>query len=183
MKNIFDFDIYKAIEAVLYVVKNASNPTMHSISKALYFADKDHLERYGRLICGDSYVAMKNGPVPSGIYDLFKVARGDNHPVFTPSKEVVDWVSSSFRLRDRYNVEALRDPEMDYLSDSDIECLDRSIEAFDHLSFQELTKVSHDKAWQCTGQDDIMSLPHIIETFNNPGDLVDHLQDPHPGEA
>jgi hypothetical protein len=33
----------------------------------MYFADKAHLEQYGRFICGDSYVAMK--PVPIGTYE------------------------------------------------------------------------------------------------------------------
>jgi len=183
MKNTFDFDIYKAIEVVLYIAKCSSNNTMHGISKVLYFADKKHLERYGRLICGDSYVAMKNGPVPTGVYDLLKLVRGDLRPTFCPSKEIADWVSSSFRLYDRFYVDALREPEIDYLSDSDVECLDASIEAYSRLSFGKLTQLSHDKAWQLTEQDDIMNLDHIVATFDNPMDLVDHLQDPHPGEA
>ena len=38
----------------------------------LLFADKKHLERYGRFITGDTYSAMENGPVPSFAYDVVK---------------------------------------------------------------------------------------------------------------
>jgi len=34
-----------------------------------------HLERYGRLIFGDTYIAMKHGRVPPGVYDMRKDAR------------------------------------------------------------------------------------------------------------
>src|SRR3989338_2956187 len=56
------FDRDKALEAILYIAKNLHSPTYHSISKMLYLSDKLHLQEYGRLICGDRYIAMDNGP-------------------------------------------------------------------------------------------------------------------------
>jgi len=70
------FDREKAIEATLFMAKLLPNPTKHSISKMFYLADKLHLQEYGRLICGDRYIAMEYGPVPSAIYDMMKVAAG-----------------------------------------------------------------------------------------------------------
>jgi hypothetical protein len=58
------FDAHKALEVILYVA--GSVPDMYRALKVLYFADREHLGRYGRLICGDTYVAMRLGPVPSG---------------------------------------------------------------------------------------------------------------------
>ncbi len=34
-------------------------------------------ESFGRLITGDHYNAMKDGPVASNTYDIIKIARGD----------------------------------------------------------------------------------------------------------
>jgi uncharacterized phage-associated protein len=73
----FRFDPEKALNLVLYVAGEVPQATFHTISKVIYFADKLHLQRYGRLICGDSYVAMKHGLVPSEIYDMMKDVRGD----------------------------------------------------------------------------------------------------------
>lgn len=47
------FDRDKALEAIIYVAKNLASPSLHSISKILYLADKRHLQHFGRLICGD----------------------------------------------------------------------------------------------------------------------------------
>ena len=77
MKHPFEFNAEKAIEVILYIAEHIKEPTFHTVSKVLYFADKEHLEKYGRFICGDSYIAMRRGPVPSGVYDLLKLARGD----------------------------------------------------------------------------------------------------------
>ncbi|VXD20803.1 hypothetical protein PL8927_70018 [Planktothrix serta PCC 8927] len=52
----FDFNIEKGIESILYILKlleNKAQPTLHRVSKVLYFADKEHLEKYGRFIFGD----------------------------------------------------------------------------------------------------------------------------------
>ncbi len=70
---VFDEDV--AIEVILYIANRVPHPTFHLIFKIMYFADKAHLERYGRFICGDSYVAMRNGPVPSVTYDMLKGIR------------------------------------------------------------------------------------------------------------
>jgi uncharacterized phage-associated protein len=73
----FEFNLDKGIEAILYIAQKVDDPTFHRISKIMYFADRKHLEKYGRFICGDSYVAMKHGPVPSEIYDILKAVKAD----------------------------------------------------------------------------------------------------------
>src|SRR4030067_924651 len=89
------FDRDKALEVILFVARSLHNPTFHSISKILYLSDKLHLQEYGRLICGDQYIAMEYGPVPSAIYDMMKVAAG--------RKSIdIDWdelINDSFKVR------------------------------------------------------------------------------------
>src|SRR5688572_4207008 len=72
----FTFNEKAAVETILYIASRSKEPTYHRIAKLLYFADLLHLERYGRFICGDRYIAMKHGPVPSGVYAMMKAAEG-----------------------------------------------------------------------------------------------------------
>src|ERR1041385_8562498 len=67
-------DKRKAIETIIYVARKAPIADRFHVCKIIYFADKYHLQHYGRFVFGDYYVAMKNGPVPSGAYDVIKSA-------------------------------------------------------------------------------------------------------------
>jgi uncharacterized phage-associated protein len=180
----FDFEIEKGIESVLYILElleNKVQPTLHRVSKVLYFADKEHLERYGRLIFGGSYCAMKHGPVPSQIYDLLKLVRGDLSPSLQPSPEISQQVLNAFKIVDKHDIKKLREPNTDFLSESDIECLEHSATKYGSLSFTELTELSHDQAWKSSADgNDIIDVEDIIKTFDNSEELLEHLYNPHP---
>lgn len=178
----FEFKLDKGIEAVLYIAQNVDEPTFHRISKIIYFADRKHLEKYGRFICGDSYVAMKHGPVPSEIYDILKAVRGDTVSSFKPY-EAPEKAKSAFSVQEQYEVKQLREASLDFFSESDLECLNYSIEKYGSLSFGELTKLSHDQAWETADENDFIEIEHIARTLNNAEELISYLQDQHPGEA
>lgn len=148
---------------------------MYKVLKTIYFADKEHLHRYGRFMFGDSYVAMRHGPVPSKSYDLVKSARAiDERPRLSHA-------SNLFTVRDDTIVPLVHaDPSM--LSKSDVECLDRAIEVTRPLTFSQLKRLSHDAAYEQTGENDEMSLESIAALAGSDADmLLRHLADPHPG--
>ena len=70
------------------------------------------------------------GPVPSYLYDVLKGAIQD------------DFLSNSF-IREDYIIYAAEECDTDYLSESDIECLDRSISENKNLGFGQLSEKSH----------------------------------------
>ena len=170
----FDFDPKVAVETILYIAQKANSPTLHKISKLLYFADRLHLQRYGRFICGDSYVAMQHGPVPSRTYDMLKSVRDGFQYISFPE------VAGAFRVEGQYSVIPLRQPDLEWLSDSDIECLDESIRKYDNCGFKQLTDISHDAAWKSADQNEEISLEVIVQTIGNPHNLLQHLMNPHP---
>lgn len=167
------FDPQAAVEAVIYIAYRSTDPSFHHISKLLYFADRMHLERYGRLIFGDTYIAMKHGPVPSGVYDILKDARQQTG--FYRYREA----AGAFTVND-YFVQPNRTPNLDWLSDSDIECIDEAIELYDLKSFGDLTKLSHDDAWHNADRNNAISLESIVQSLGNPDDLLGHLLEPSP---
>lgn len=171
----FRFDPEKAVEIVLYIANRVGEPGFHRISKILYFADRDHLAKYGRFVCGDSYVAMKHGPVPSSTYDILKFVRGDEGLNCT-----VPHAMESFRVDDGRTVTPFRDANLDLLSESEQQCLDTAIAKFGKMSFGKLTEVSHDDAWKSADENDLIDVEQIVATLPDSEHLLNHLANPYP---
>lgn len=152
----FKFDEEKAVSVILYIAKkliedkNKVKPDFHKIFKILYFADQKHLAMYGRPIVGDYYIAMDHGPVPSKIYDILKVVRGDS--LFEDTKGFGKY----FDVRGRYAYPK-QAPDMDVFSESELDLIDKSIEKNKSLSFLTLREKSHDEAYRKATKDDKIS--------------------------
>ena len=119
----FDFDKEAVKAALHFLQQRIPGLTKHQAFKLLYFADVRHLERYGRPITGDQYVAMEYGPVPSKTYDLVK--KGAKGKALPPIEG-----------------------DLDELSDSDLEILEEIVEQYGKHGFRERTDLSHDAAWK-----------------------------------
>jgi uncharacterized phage-associated protein len=143
--NGFNVDKVKTLNAAVFILNQLGETDYHKVFKILYFADQNHLKKYGRPITGDTYQAMNFGPVPSFLYDLFKAAEKGIHP-FAEAMEL----SSSFTVRRAGNipcVSATIVADADELSESNLEVIIASITEHKGLNFEELVKKSHDKAW------------------------------------
>lgn len=167
MSTRYRFDAEKAVEVLLYIAEQV--PDTYAALKILYFADKDHLSKYGRLICGDSYVAMRHGPVPSSAYDIIKYVRGDGFCLFDVP------IENAFAVQDR-NIIPHREAKLDFLSESDIECLNAAIKQYGRMSFGQLKKLSHDKAFESADRDDFISLKAIVESLPDSEPLWDYIE-------
>lgn len=166
------FNREKALEAILYVARHLESASLHSISKILYLADKRHLERFGRLICGDRYIAMEFGPVPSAIYDMMKVA--DNRDSIDADWDAI--IKESFVIQGGRYVKPRRKTNMDVLARSEVECIDHTIKKYGRKTFGQLTDLTHDAAWKGVGENQPISLEAIARTLPNSGDLVAYIR-------
>ncbi|WP_447879603.1 Panacea domain-containing protein [Serratia fonticola] len=171
------FDSEKAVEAILYVASHAPNPDLYHVGKILYYADRIHLERYGRLITSDRYVAMKNGPVASGTYDLLKTARGDNgqHCPAGCTKEAVQASISVLGKKQNYRVLANRAHDIEFFSRSDLKCLDEAIATYGHFTFDQLNEISHDEIWRSVHLNSEIPLENIARHCNHSEQLLEYL--------
>lgn len=167
--NLFKTDV--TINAVLYIIQQMGGKVdMHKIFKTLYFADQEHLSKYGRTITGDVYIAMNYGPVPSKIDDIFKAVRGDSY--FPAGK-----LQSYFHFINRYTVSNDKEADLDYLSKSDLECLDNAISKCKDKNFGELTNMSHGEAWNSTAKDREMSYADILCEVGDSDDYISYIMD------
>jgi len=170
IRRYFRFDPEKALQVILWIAKRVRKANFHRISKIVYFADRAHLQQYGRQIYGDSYAAMRHGPVPSGIYDMLKAVRGGGHsPVEDKAREAFDVVG-------KYTVVPKHDADPDFFSESDIESLEWAVKTYGRKAFGELTRLSHDAAWKNTDENDLIDITTIIKTLPNSKELLEHLE-------
>ena len=140
-------DILKLKAVVLYIVDKCGETDCFHIFKILYFADREHYAVYGRRIVNDTFHAMKNGPVPSALYNAIKDVTGKEPlPVYSKLKTISSALREADSMYDHY-ICAVEKPDMDELSASDIEMLDKSIAANLPRTFGELSGKSHDEAW------------------------------------
>jgi uncharacterized phage-associated protein len=140
-------DTASICEAMLYVMGAVPNLTQYQIVKALFLADRAHLNRYGRPITFDNYVAMEHGPVPSLAYDVLK----PTHQLKFRYKfgGDVPWKSAPVPNSKARRYTPLRPPNLDHLSRSDRLALDEAVGVVKHMSFDDLRNLTHeDRAWK-----------------------------------
>lgn len=162
---VFNFDETKAVETILYLANRISDSCKYNICKMLYLSDKMCLDKYGRFIFGESYTAMQEGATPSKAYDLLKKI----------AKESCDDLKV-----DGNAVIPLRDANLDYLSESDIECLDQIIDIYDK-ALQKMMHDAHDIAWENAwnnrGEKRSVDIPvgSIARTLTDSETLIEYL--------
>ncbi len=140
MKN---FDSKKLTELVLYILGKTGGVDIYHAFKILYFAEMKHLAKWGSSIVPDEFCALQYGPVPTKLYDAVKEL---NHPRMTLSEELSMVVE--YAGEDAPNVLLpKREANMKFMSKSEIEALDQSIEENKSLTFGQLMRKSHDDAW------------------------------------
>jgi hypothetical protein len=144
-------------EAVLYLAWRIANPTRQKLWGYMYLADKLSLQRYGRFILGDMYIASGCGPIPWYTYNLTAVSSFMSFPLFVRGDEII----------------SERDAKLDFLSASDIECLDQAIQG----DVVDVYDSAYTTAWErcCAGGSPFMSFESIIATLENVDGLEDYI--------
>jgi len=137
----FRFSPQKALAAIHWMVSERPGIDLHTLLKACYFADKEHLNMYRRPVFGATYRAMKFGPVPLEIYEM---AKGEALWLAELGIERYPWrmIGYSLALSDNEH------PDLDNLSKSDKEELEKAFRKSCEMSFNERTSATHGPDWQ-----------------------------------
>jgi uncharacterized phage-associated protein len=142
-------DVLTLKAAVLYILNKAGGALdKYHIYKSLYFANKEHLNKYGRLITSDTFFALPHGPVPTKLANVLDSMNGRgircrDRGLFAPILKSIEHCGF-----DADNFFAAKEsPDMDELSKSDIECLEFGLNRCIGREFVEIRKESCDSAW------------------------------------
>ena len=159
----FSLDKAKAENALLYIagkIQSNNVADKYKLLKILYFAERKHLAMYGRPITGDSYVKMKFGPVPSYCYDLIKPTNKKNS-LYSISKT---------------EIKVTKLPDLDYLSESDIECLNLAIEENMGLNFIGIKDKSHDSLHIEMKQESVLSFIDMAKAEGANDEMISYIK-------
>jgi len=173
------FDQRKALHALLFVVTHLSKPAnVYNVLKCVYYADRKHLQEYGRQIYGETFYALEHGPVPSAAYEIVKYANGRAKwdLRFPEAIELLE-------VNDIY-LSARGAVDTDLLSRSDMACLLDAARKYGRMSFGRLKKLSHQgKAFENAGPNGEMKLSDLVGELKESEAVASHLRDRAPGEA
>jgi hypothetical protein len=166
----FAFRQDKAIEAILYVINEIEGLDGNWLSAILYKADKVHLVKYGRFIYGETYAAMRDTVVAMNMMGLIISTASPDDPQLP------------FKVRDRKLV-ALREANLDELSESDKDCLSEGIAIY-FLGKEQLNPCC-DNAWQKAKNKTSsmgkriceIQVEDIVKNFKDADSILDYLKE------
>jgi len=147
-------------EALIFVAKRMPDDDLYNSLKAIYFADRHHLEHHGRQIYNETYSALDHGPVPQAAYDATKVLIGKL--MFSSFDD--DAMRAALR-RNGGTLTALRDADFSKLSRAVIESLEWGIRYCRDMKFGQTKTASHDGAYERTPKNEAIPLQYIIDTL------------------
>jgi len=173
------FDQRKALHAILFVVTHFPKPAnVYNVLKCLYYADRKHMQEYGRQIYGETFYAFEHGPVPSAAYEIIKYANGH-----------AKWdlqFHEAFELLDvnDIHVSARGSVDTELLSRSDMACLLDAARKYGKTPFGKLKNLSRrGKAFENADANGEMKLADLIDELEDGEAIAAYLNDRHPGEA
>lgn len=177
------FDKQKLTEIVLFILNKTRGLDYYHLFKVIYFADAIHLSKYGIRMIEDDFCALPDGPVPSTLYDSVKWAFGGNG--VQCDEELGRMIKASVTHGSGYDsyyfLTPLRAADADYLSKSEIECLELSISDNVELSYNDLRDKSHGEEWKrayfCGSGMKVMDVIGIARDAHASDAMLDYIAD------
>ena len=128
----YEFNLDKAIAAMLYLVHRAGSIGKVKLMKLLYLADRNHFLQHGAPITGDDQYAMPLGPVPSASLNALNAdARG--------SEKVFEYLHV-----DDYTVMAKVPLSSIDLTDEETATLDEVFDQYGSITTWQLVDLTHE---------------------------------------
>lgn len=159
----FKLNKQKVLEAIVYILNKIGGSDHHKILKILFYADKLHLNNYGRPVCGDVYRKMTYGPVGSFARDILQI----NERRLKDFKPIVEAAIHTEKVKPFPLSYSLRMCDDDEFSETDLECLDSAIAFCKDKTFGQLTDETHkEKSWIEASENGVMDYVNFVDEGN-----------------
>lgn len=164
-----EYHLQEVKEVILYILSKTGDIGYFRLMKTIFCADRQNLLRWGDQVTNLDYFARKHGPVPASIYNgLMSIYHGE-------SSDFSDIVS----VKGNFLVHALRLPNMDYLSQTDKESIDKAIVELDGKNRTQIEDYLHEgvykRVYATKGQH--YSLVDIAQSGKASKKEIEHIQE------
>ena len=141
-------NILKMKAVLLYILQHSERDrhNVYSIVKTAYYAQQLHFVKWALPLYKDKIAALPFGPVPSTIYDVLKMARGDKKVLAYYGNSPLKLIADTIGFQDEVFY-AKEDADCDFLSQSNIECIDEAIAKVASMDFDEIVADTHGDEW------------------------------------
>ena len=121
------------------------------------------MNKYGIVVTGDKYIAMEHGTVPSVTKDIL-YAKSDY------------WHNDNDKL---YTISTTMEPDLNVLSTSNLEALDKGIMKYGNLEFAEVEYLNHqEEGFKKTEKNKQIKFEDMIDDDNpEKDDIIEELQE------
>lgn len=175
--------ISKIQSVVLYILQHFKDGVDYiKLFKIMYFAQREYLAANGLCIVEDTFKARPKGPVPALTYKVVKLAENGLEPD-EEGNDLTEFISSIKVGADQI-VHAVKEPDMDYISDMEREEIDNAIDTYGDKESEELSKLSHDDAYvkvkglmEDDPQKDIMTTIDIARAGGASEKMINHIRE------
>jgi len=159
--------------AAFFLKKGGSEMRYIKVIKLLYLAEREHLAVYHSPMTGDFLSSMNNGPILSITYNCIKNEAGSKDRSW--KKWIEDKKGYFISLKNKINsVE-----ELDELSESDIEILNKIWDEFGEMSWTDIIQYTHDNCpeWKHPhGSSNPIEYSDIFKALDFPPEQIANIQ-------
>ncbi len=163
----FRFDSEKACHVVLFLIHSLGGSVDRSrLFLLLYLSDQQHLATHGALILGDNYMAMKYGPAPCNVLGYLRQL-GEGKVKGRLKNAIVLDTNGELTAPMRY------DPNQ--LAVSEVLCMFQVVNRCKDLSFDALSELARDDAWNKADANGNISLLQMAAAGGASDDTIHYI--------
>lgn len=137
-KIIEEYNLQKVKEIMLYILNKVGDIEYYKLMKMIFCADRNNLLVWAEPITNLSYQAKKHGPVPQTIYKEITRCKSHNEGIYGGIMTFVD----------DYVIHAEREADLNYLSKTDIEAIDKAILYLKDKKWEKIEDELHDNVFK-----------------------------------
>lgn len=149
------YDVKKIANAIIYFIDNdVQSLGSTKLMKLCFYADKYHLEEYGKPIFNHSYTKLPRGPVPTWLYSIVRTSISGNYDYDFQEEvnvfnEYIGIQEVSYNKYTQVIFTKKQEFNNKFFSKTQIKILDKVIEKFRIITAAEISELSHTtNAWK-----------------------------------
>ena len=164
------YDVKKIANALIFFIdSDVKNLGITKLMKLFFYADKYHLEAYGKPIFNHTYQKLPKGPVPTWLYGIIRTSlSGLADYDFESEVDVFNHYIDAQEIEDGQYRHILfskkQEFDSNFFSKSQLKILQKVADEFKFITAKSISEKSHQtRAWQSARDNGLISYASMVE--------------------